>query len=112
MMLVRFRRLNNGEYYNFVHSLGRLNASLSYDRASHTLTCVSSGGPVNTVAWTRNGAAISSSPYQLVMDTATRYNLTVTSGDVGDYIGSFSCTVSNSVGNTTSDPLVINGESN
>ena len=50
-----------------------------------TLTCVSSGGPVNTVTWTRNGAAISSSPYQVAQsledgETSTYHNLlTVTS---------------------------------
>ena len=97
-------------------SSGSLTASLSYDRASHTLTCVSSGGPVNTVTWRRNGAVISSSPYQLgqsLVDgmTSTYHNLlTVTGGDVEDYIGSFSCTVNNSRGSAPQQSLRINGK--
>ena len=94
---------------------GSLTASLSYDPTSHTLTCVSSGGPVNTVTWTRNGVNISSSPYQLRQSledgtTFTYHNLlTVTSGDVEYYIGSFSCTVSSSRGSSPSQSLDING---
>ena len=94
---------------------GSLTASLSYDPTSHTLTCVSSGGPVNTVTWTRNGADIFSSPYQLRQSledgmTSTYHNLlTVTSGDVEDYIGSFNCTVSNSRGNSPPQSVDING---
>ena len=96
-----------------MHPSGSLTASLSYDRESHTLTCVSSGGPVNTVTWTRNDAAISSSPYQLAQsledgETSTYHNLlTVTSGDVGDYVGTYTCTVSNSRGSITSQQVII-----
>ena len=94
---------------------GPLTASLSYDRASHTLTCVSSGGPVNTVAWRRDGAAISSSPYQLGQSfniaTSTYHNLlAIRSGNVEDYIGSFSCTVSNSRGSSTTQTVDIDGK--
>ena len=94
---------------------GSLTASLSYDPTSHTLTCVSSGGPVNAVTWTRNGADISSSPYQLRQSledgtTSTYHNLlTVTNGDVEDYIGSFSCTVSNSRGISPPQTVDVNG---
>ena len=90
-------------------------ASLSYDRVSHTLTCVSSGGPVNTVTWRRSGAAISSSTYQLGQSfniaTSTYHNLlAIRSGNVEDYIGSFSCTVSNSRGNSTTQTVDIYGD--
>ena len=95
--------------------VGSLSALLSHNRTSHTLTCVSSGGPVNTVTWRRNGVDISSSPYQLEQSlvnatTSTYHNLlTVTSDDVEDYIGSFSCTVSNSRGSSPTQSLEING---
>ena len=58
---------------------------------------------------------ISSSPYQLGQSlvnaaTSTYHNLlTVTSGDVENYIGSFSCTVSNSRGSSQTQSLDING---
>ena len=103
-------------YYNLPSYLEPITtASPSYNRTSHTLTCVSSGGPVNTVTWRRNGADISSSPYQLGQSlvnatTSTYHNLlTTTSGDVEDYIGSFSCTVSNSGGSSTNQALAIDG---
>ena len=101
-------------FYNYLLS-GSLTASLSYDRMLHTLTCVSSGGPVNTVTWRRNGVDISSPSNQLGQSlvnatTSTYHNLlTVTSGDVEDYIGSFSCTVSNSRGRSTNQSLIIDG---
>ena len=94
---------------------GSLTTSPSYDSTSHTLTCVSSGGPVNTVTWTRNGTDISSSPYQLRQSlengtTSTYHNLlTVTSGNAKNYIGSFSCTVSNSRGSSPPQSVDING---
>ena len=85
--------------------IGSLSATLTYDPPSHTLSCVSSGGPVNTVTWRRNGDLITStSPYQLSQSlmsgvTSTFLNvLTITGGDIEDYNGTFSCTVSNSRG--------------
>ena len=93
---------------------GPLTVSLSYDPASYTLTCVSSGGPVNTVTWRRNGAAISYQLAQSLVDgeTSTYHNLlTATSGDVEDYIGSFSCTVINSRGSSSSQTINIDSSS-
>jgi hypothetical protein len=94
---------------------GSLTASVSYNHTSHTLTCVSSGGPVNTITWTRNGADITPSSYQIhqsLVDgiTSTYHNLlTVASNDTEDYVGSFSCTASNSRGSSPSQVLRING---
>jgi hypothetical protein len=94
-----------------LYTVGSLSSVLSYNRTSYTLTC---GGPINTVTWRRNGADISSSTYQLrqsLVDgtTSTYHNLlTVASNNVEDYSGSFSCTVSNSRGNSTQS-LDING---
>jgi hypothetical protein len=54
----------------------------------------------DSATWQRNGVDISSSPsppyqFQQNMDGVTNGLLTITSGNVDDYIGSFSCTVSN-----------------
>ena len=88
--------------------LGSLSSDeLTFDPSSHTVSCVSSGGPVNTVTWSRNGDPITSStsPYQLSQNTLMSgvtstflHTLTITGGDAEDYNGKFSCTVSNSRG--------------
>ena len=68
------------------------------------------------VTWRRNGAVISSSPYQLGQSlvygvNSTYHNLlTVRSGDVEDYIGSFNCTINNSRGSSTTQTVVIDGK--
>ena len=108
-----FLLCNNNK--SLIPSLGSLSGvSLSYDATSHTLSCVSSGGPVNTVTWRRNGDLITStSPYQLSQtlmngETSTYNNqLTITSGDAGDYNGTFTCTVSNSRGPSPTQTLDI-----
>ena len=79
---------------------------LTFDPLSHTVFCVSSGGPVNTVTWSRNGDPITSStsPYQLSQSLTSGvtstflHTFTITGGDAEDYNGTFSCTVSNSRG--------------
>ena len=93
---------------SLIFSSGSLSATLTYEAPSHTLSCVSSGGPVSTVTWRRNGDLITSiSPYQLSQSlmsgvTSTFLNvLTITSGNTEDYNGTFSCTVSNSRGSAS-----------
>ena len=77
---------------------------LIFQPSSHTVSCVSSGGPVNTVTWSRNGDPITSSTYQLSRSLTSGvtstflHTLTITSGDAEDYNGTFSCAVSNSRG--------------
>ena len=90
-------------------------ATLSYNRTSHTLNCVSSGGPVNTVFWRNNDAEISDTGFNLrqTLDDATTSTysnlLTVTSDMVENHTGLFSCTVSNSRGSSPHAMLKING---
>ena len=75
--------------------------TLSYSRSSATLTCATTGGPATTVTWSKDTIPISpsSSTYQQsqrVMDTTTSTYLnllTITSTNVRDYNGSFSCLV-------------------
>lgn len=97
---------------------GSLTTSLSYyyDHQSHTLTCISSGGPVSTVTWRRNSVNILHLPgYQLSQKfvdgtTSTYHNfLTVVSDRVEDYYGTFSCIVNNSKGTSPLQSLTING---
>ena len=79
---------------------------LTFDPSSHTVSCVSSEGPVDTVTWSRNGDPITSSTssYQLSQSLTSGvtstflHTLTITGGDAEDYNGTFSCTVSNSRG--------------
>ena len=90
---------------------------LSYSRPSRTLTCASTGGPATNVTWRKDGVIISpSSPSyqqsQRVVDTttATYHNLlSITSSDIRDYSGSFTCTVSNTRGSSQPMSLDING---
>ena len=90
---------------------------LSYSRSSHTLNCISTGGPVVDIIWSKDGNVISpSSPsYQWNQNlydgaTATYHNLlSFTSSDIRDYGGSFTCTVSNTRGSSQSISLDING---
>jgi hypothetical protein len=89
--------------------------SLSYNHTSHTLTCVSSGVMADSATWQRNSVDISTSsspPYQFQQNVAgDTFNslLTITSDDVDDYIGSFSCTVSNAGISSPPQSLTITG---
>ena len=101
--------------------LGSLSTDeLTFDSSSHTVSCVSSGGPVNTVTWSRNGDPITSStsPYQLSQSLTSGvtstflHTLTITGGDAEDYNGTFSCTVSNSRGPAPVQSLDIHSRTN
>ena len=91
---------------------------LTFDPSSHTASCVSSGGPVNTVTWSRNGDPITSSTssYQLSQSLTSGvtstflHTLTITGGDAEDYNGTFSCTVSNSRGPAPVQSLEIHSK--
>ena len=88
---------------------GRPSVSLvSYSHTSQTLNCTSSGGPATNVTWRKDNVIIplTSSTYQQsqrVADevTSTYHNLlSITSSNIEDHIGSFSCTVKNNRGNS------------
>ena len=106
------------EVCNDTMHTGSLSVShLSYSRLSRTLNCTSTGGPVVNVIWSKDGVIISpSSPShqwnQNLFDgsTAIYHNLlSITSSDIRDYIGSFTCTVSNTRGSSLPISLDING---
>jgi hypothetical protein len=67
----------------------------------------------DSATWQRNSVDISSLPYQFQQNVdGDTFNslLTITSGDVDDYIGSFSCTVSNAGITSLPQSLIITGK--
>ena len=91
----------------------------SYSHVSQTLNCTSSGGPATNVIWRKDNVTIplTSSVHQQsqrVADevTSTYYNiLSITSSNIEDHSGSFSCTVENNRGSSENYLLDINSES-
>ena len=89
--------------------------SLDYNLTALTLTCTSSGGPVDSVTWLKDGSEVrgDSSVYDqtrtitdAVMGT---YQHTLTGQDLSDFVGTFTCTVRDGVGNNDTRTLAING---
>ena len=117
---IRVKYCYNSEVCNDTMHTGSLSVShLSYSRSSHTLNCTSTGGPVVDIIWRKDGYIISpSSPShqqnQNLFDgvSATYHNfLSITSSDIRDYSGSFTCTVSNTRGSSQPFSLDISGMS-
>ena len=77
---------------------------LLYNRSTLTLTCTSTGGPATTVTWRKNGAVveIDGTTYhqsQRVVNTTTAtYENTLSSTTNANFVGNFTCSVSNSRG--------------
>ena len=89
---------------------------LLYNRSTLTLTCTSTGGPATTVTWRKNGAVVEGDgttyhQSQRVVDTRTAtYENTLSSGVAANFIGTFSCTVTNSRGSPGTKSVTLNGE--
>jgi hypothetical protein len=67
----------------------------------------------DSATWQRNGVDISSPPYRFQQNVdGDTFNslLTITSGDVDDYIGSFSCTARNAGITSRPQSLIITGK--
>ena len=76
--------------------------SLTYNTASGVLTCTSTGGPATDVTWNRGGQVYNQN--KIVDDTVNGiyYNLlTITSSQISDYTGSFTCIVRNTRGSSS-----------
>ena len=77
---------------------------LVFNRSTLTLTCSSTGGPATTVTWRKNGAVVEvdGTTYhqsQRVVDTTTAtYDNILSSADIANFMGTFTCSVSNSRG--------------
>ena len=84
---------------------------LTYEEEGHTLTCVSTGSPATTVSWMRDGVSIDD--YNLTQTVTDRYSstysnvLTVSEGAPGGVTGTYSCTVSNLLGNSTREVVAV-----
>ena len=114
-----YKIYHSREVYDTMHT-GSLSVShLSYSRSSRTLNCTSTGGPVVNVIWSKDGDVISpsSSSHQWNQNlydgaTATYHNLlSITSSDIRDYNGSFTCTVNNTRGSSQPMSQDISGMS-
>ena len=89
---------------------------LRYDSQSNTLTCTSTGGPVTTVTWRRDGVVITlNATHQQtkrvvdpVMGTYQTVLTIASSVSQSDTVGTYSCTVENARGET-SRIVVISG---
>ena len=82
--------------------------SFKLDRPSWTLICSSINGPVTAISWRKDGKLLYGSVYQksqLILDTGSAVyenNLTIIQSDV-EVSGLYSCTVSNSRGNSSAE---------
>ena len=88
--------------------------SVLFDRNSTTLTCTSTGGPPTVVTWRKNGAVVntSNSVYEqsqrLVDAEDSNYESILFNSDVADFVGSFTCEISN-VRGTAQLTVELNG---
>ena len=81
---------------------------VSYSHTSQTLNCTSSGGPATNVTWRKDNVIIPLTisvhqQSQRVADEVTSiyYNLlSITSSNIEDHSGTFSCTVENNRGSS------------
>ena len=76
--------------------------NLIYNRISSmaSLTCISSGGPVDSVTWMRNGATITANSSiftqsQIITNatSATYHNILISSDSSNFIMGSFTCVI-------------------
>ena len=86
--------------------------SVIFDRNTTTLTCTSTGGPPTTVAWRKNNVPVNLSLYEqsqrLVDAEAATYENVLFNADVANFVGSFTCEVSNARG-TNELTVELNG---
>ncbi len=89
---------------------------MRYEKSSQTVICTTTGGPVTTITWTKNGIPLplDGSTYQssqVILDTvSSRYeNRLSFSGPKSDSLsGTYACQVANLRG-TTSSQLAVTG---
>ena len=93
-----------------------LTTLLEYFRESSELICTSRGGLVNIVRWFKEGAMISiddslftQSMVLLNMTTATS-QLVLSSANISNFVGTFSCEIMDGNGRTSDSSLEINGK--
>ena len=93
-------------------------SEINYNRQFMYLTCASSGRPVNSWEWLKDGMVInkSDSSYnqtQVITNyTTPTYVHSLSSEDMFDTKGRFTCLVRDSEGNTDQKTIMINSKSN
>ena len=87
--------------------------SLEFNRTSLTLTCTTCGRPVHIITWLKDGTVVGTefSQAQIITSTLTAtYQHTLSSEDIANFIGNFTCMVEDAEGNSPpSQTLGING---
>ncbi len=89
--------------------------NLVYDRTSLSLTCTSSGGLVDSIIWLKDGVEVRNestmfSQAQILSDTlSATYQNTISSGDISNLVGSFTCRVMDVSDNMVEKTLDLNG---
>ena len=88
---------------------------ISYDRQALVLTCSSSGRPIDSVTWFKDGSVIRGnssvfSQTQTITDRVTAtYQHILSNGSAADFVGRFTCEVRYGSGVTASRNLALNG---
>ncbi len=86
---------------------------IKLSREDLSLTCLSSGGPVRSVEWTRDGVTITTgySVTQTLTNVATAtYANILRASNISDLVGNFTCTVSNGREPSNTRQIMLNGE--
>lgn len=81
-----------------------INGSLLYDSNTMILTCVSTGGPVTDVTWTRDSVLLTEETNTVMNDSMTAHYTHTLSASIG---GNYTCTVANNKPSTDSASLVV-----
>ena len=88
---------------------------LAYSPTSLNLTCTSTGGPIDSVTWSKDGQEVSGSSSEFhqsqhITDRVTAtYQHTLSSESKANFVGQFSCSVRNGHGDTATRTLALNG---
>ena len=88
---------------------------ISYDREALVLTCTSSGRPIDSVTWFKDGSEIRGncsqfSQTQKITDRVTAtYQHILSNGSAADFVGRITCVVRDGSGVTASRTLALNG---
>ena len=87
--------------------------SVVFDRNLTTLTCTSTGGPPTTVTWRKNNVPVNLSLYEqsqrLIDAERATYINGLFNANVANFVGSFTCEVSNVIG-SVEETVVLNGK--
>ena len=79
-----------------------------------TLTCTSAGGMVDSVTWRKDGVEVVGSEFsqmQTITDTlSATYQHSLSSRDIANFVGTFTCEVEDTGGNVDQRSLFINGK--